>query len=106
MRLFNCAPSVQSFLHMCFLGALVTTGRLSPLALHPAQTQPSNDALVQRLYDEAKAAEAHGDSGSAIAKSQAILRIAPKRGSAYNNLGLLYFKQRDYENAVSVLEQG
>ncbi len=62
--------------------------------------------VKSRLYDEAKAAEASGDSGGVIAKYQAILRIAPKLGSAYNNLGLLYFKQRDYENAVSVLEQG
>lgn len=106
MRLFNCAPSAQLFLHVGFLGALVTVAILFPLPLCPAQTQPSNDALVQRLYDEAKAAEASGDSGGAIAKYQAILRIAPKLGSAYNNLGLLYFKQRDYENAVSVLEQG
>jgi len=106
MRLFNCAPIARLFLHVGFLGAWVIVAILFPLPLRPAQTQPSNDALVQRLYDEAKAAEAHGDSGSAIAKYQAILRIAPKLGSAYNNLGLLYFKQRDYENAVSVLEQG
>lgn len=106
MRLFNCAPSAQSFLHVGFLGALVTVAILFPQPLRPAQTQPSNDSMVQRLYDEAKAAEASGDSGGAIAKYQTILRIAPKLGSAYNNLGLLYFKQRDYGNAVTALEQG
>src|SRR5216683_4903147 len=106
MRLSNCAPIARLFLHVGFLGAWVIIAILFPLPLRPAQTQPSSDALVQRLYDEAKGAEAQGDSGSAIAKYQAILRIAPKLGSAYNNLGLLYFKQRDYENAVSVLEQG
>src|SRR5258708_361198 len=90
MRLFDRAPSAQSFLDLRFVGALVTAAVLFPLPLRPAQTQPSSDAPVQRLYDEAKAAETSGNSGIAIAKYKAILRIAPKLGSAYNNLGLLY----------------
>jgi len=68
--------------------------------------QPRSVAQVQALYTQAKTAEASGDSATAIARYEAILRVAPKLGSAYNNLGLLYFKKRDYENAVKVLERG
>ena len=68
--------------------------------------QPDSDARIQELYSQAKAAEANGDPAGAVAKYQAILRIAPKLGSAYNNLGLLYFREREYAKAVSVLEQG
>jgi tetratricopeptide (TPR) repeat protein len=68
--------------------------------------QLGSDGQVQALYTQAKTAEASGDSATAIAKYEAILRIAPKLASAYNNLGLLYFKNRDYENSVKVLEQG
>jgi tetratricopeptide (TPR) repeat protein len=71
-----------------------------------SQTKSGRDAAVQRLYQEAKEAEASGDAAGAVRRYKEILRIAPKLGSAYNNLGLLYFKQQDYDKAVSTLEQG
>jgi tetratricopeptide (TPR) repeat protein len=64
------------------------------------------DARVQKLHAEAKSAEAAGDVRSAIAKYQEILKLAPRLGAAYNNLGLLYFKQRDFENAALILRKG
>ncbi len=64
------------------------------------------DARVQELYSQAKAAQSRGDIAGAIAKYEEILRIAPRLGPAYNNLGALYFRQRDYQKAVPVLEQG
>src|SRR6266571_242049 len=80
------------------LGSLLTSPLLGQ--------QPDSDAQVQALYTQAKTAEASGDSATAIAKYEAILRIAPKLGSAYNNLGLLYFRRRDYQHAVDVLKEG
>jgi tetratricopeptide (TPR) repeat protein len=71
-----------------------------------AEAEPGGDAALQKLYQEAKEAEASGNTTAAVLKYKEILRIAPKLGSAYNNLGLLYFKQRDYDKAVSTLEQG
>src|SRR5437764_13313677 len=68
--------------------------------------EPDSEARVQALYAEAKSAEASGDSATAIAKYQAIIGISPKLASAYNNLGLLYFKNREYEQAVKTLEHG
>jgi tetratricopeptide (TPR) repeat protein len=61
---------------------------------------------VQELYSQAKAAQAQGDLATAIAKYEQILRIAPRLGPAYNNLGALYFRQHDYRKAATVLEQG
>jgi tetratricopeptide (TPR) repeat protein len=73
----------------------------------PAQKQSeSADAKVQQLYSQARADEAAGDTGGAITKYQAMLQLAPTLASAYNNLGLLYFRQREYEKAVGVLERG
>jgi len=64
------------------------------------------DAHVQELYSQAKAAQSRNDLAGAIAKYEEILRIAPRLGPAYNNLGALYFRQRDYLKAAGVLEQG
>jgi tetratricopeptide (TPR) repeat protein len=71
------------------------------------QSSPGeDDPRVQQLYDEAKQAQNRGDISRAIGKYEDILRIAPKLGMAYNNLGALYFGQRDFVKAASVLEQG
>ena len=64
------------------------------------------DARVQELYSQAKAAQSRNDIPTAIAKYEEILRIAPRLGPAYNNLGALYFRERSYQKAAAVLEQG
>jgi tetratricopeptide (TPR) repeat protein len=65
-----------------------------------------DDPRVEKLYGEAKAAQAENDISDAIGKYQEILRLAPKLGPAYNNLGALYFRQRDYLKAAETLEKG
>jgi tetratricopeptide (TPR) repeat protein len=64
------------------------------------------DPRVEQLYSEAKAAEAQGDLDRAIAKYDSILQIAPSLAPAYNNLGALYLRRRDYQKAVEILEKG
>jgi tetratricopeptide (TPR) repeat protein len=72
-----------------------------------AQSSSSgDDPKVQELYGQAKAAQSQGDIVTAIARYEEILRIAPRLGPAYNNLGALYFRQRDYRKAATVLEAG
>ncbi|MGA8028033.1 MAG: tetratricopeptide repeat protein [Bryobacteraceae bacterium] len=66
----------------------------------------ASDVRVEALHDEAQAAEARGDLSSAISKYESILRLSPRLGPAYNNLGALYFKLRDYPKAAAVLEKG
>lgn len=76
------------------------------LASARGQVQSSGDGRVESLYDEAKSAEQAGDLKTAAAKYEAILKIEPQLGPAYNNLGAVYFKQGQYWHAVSVLERG
>ncbi len=61
---------------------------------------------VDELYAEAKAAQSRNDLATAIEKYQQILRLSPKLGPAYNNLGALYFRQREFQKAADILEQG
>jgi tetratricopeptide (TPR) repeat protein len=61
---------------------------------------------VEKLYAEAKAAEAHGDLDGAVAKYESILQIQPRLGAAYNNLGALYLKRHEYPKAAAILEKG
>jgi tetratricopeptide (TPR) repeat protein len=65
-----------------------------------------NDPRVSKLYDEAKAAQARGDLASATADYESLLQIAPRLAPAYNNLGSLYLRRREYQKAAAVLEKG
>jgi len=61
---------------------------------------------VQELYAQAKAAQQRGDNAAAIEKYRSMLKLAPHLAPAYNNLGMLYFEQRDYAHAIEVLKRG
>lgn len=73
-----------------------------------AQSSADNEVTpqVQELYAQAKAAQERGDNAAAVEKYRAMLKLAPHLAPAYNNLGMLYFNQRDYAHAVEALEQG
>jgi tetratricopeptide (TPR) repeat protein len=60
---------------------------------------------VQQLYEQAKSAQERGDIGTAIGKYRAIVTLAPHLASAYNNLGMLYLKRREYTDAADVLKR-
>src|SRR5436190_2410825 len=66
----------------------------------------ADDPRVSKLYVDAKAAEARGDLAGAAAHYESLLRIAPRLAPAYNNLGSLYLRQREYKKAEAVLEKG
>jgi len=95
-----------------FFGRRIPVLLLSFVALLPAaaiRAQTNSDATDPRtlqLYSEAKEAEARGDVPGAVEKYEAILQIAPRLGPAYNNLGALYLRQREYAKATAVLEKG
>jgi tetratricopeptide (TPR) repeat protein len=74
-----------------------------------AGAQSADDEVtpqVQELYAQAKAAQQQGDNAKAIQNYRAMLKLAPHLAPAYNNLGMLYFGQRDYPQAAQVLEEG
>jgi tetratricopeptide (TPR) repeat protein len=70
------------------------------------QTPDEATSDVKQLYAQAKAAQERGDSVTAIEKYQAMIKLAPHLGAAYNNLGMLYFKDHDYNHAVEALQGG
>ena len=89
-------------LHLFFL-LVVTTA--AP-AIRAQSTSTTNDPRVQQLYAEAKSAEAQGNLPGAAAKYEELLQVAPRLGPAYNNLGALYLRQREYQKAAAILEKG
>jgi tetratricopeptide (TPR) repeat protein len=84
-------------------GALVATLLFTVGLLAQAA---GDDAQVEQLSEQAKAAEARGDLAGAVEKYQSILKIDPRLGPAYNNLGALYVKAGEYAKAAAVLEKG
>jgi tetratricopeptide (TPR) repeat protein len=77
----------------------------SALAAARAQERAA-DSRAERLYNEAKAAEASGDLTTAVAKYDALLSSAPRLAPAYNNLGALYLRMREFRKAIDVLQKG
>ncbi len=92
------------FLPCFFLFALFSLALSSPIL---AQSNPySNDARVQELYAQAKAAEARGDLASAAQLYESLLQVSPRLAPACNNLGALYLKLHEYRKAAAILERG
>src|ERR1700747_1112749 len=73
------------------------------------QAQSQGDEVtpqVQQLYAQAQAAQQRDDIPTAIQKYREMIRLAPHLAAAYNNLGRLYFNQRDYGHAAQTLAEG
>src|SRR5258708_2517448 len=60
---------------------------------------------VQQLYEAAQQARERGDLSTAEAKYLEVIRSAPGLVNAYHNLGIVYFMERKYSDAVSTLEK-
>lgn len=98
----RCAPVLFC---LSWFPVLLISFVLAMAATVHAQSS-AGKASVQELYAEAKAAEARGDAAGATAKYESILRISPRLGAAYNNLGALYLRQRKFTQAAEVLKAG
>ena len=102
MRFFPIGVS-HAFKVLLLAVAFVLTARPGALA------QGAEDEVtpaVQRLYAEANAASTSGDDATAIEKYRSIIKLAPHLAAAYNNLGVLYFNQRDYAQSAKILQRG
>ena len=86
----------------CLLAALVLLGSLSAAQAIDSEIIPE----VQRIYAQARAAQAAGQIHVAIEKYREILKLAPHLAAACNNLGLRYFNRHDYVHAAAVLDHG
>jgi tetratricopeptide (TPR) repeat protein len=60
---------------------------------------------VQQLFEQAQKARAGGDLVEAEHKYQEVIRQAPLMANAYHNLGIVYFMQRKYPDAVTTLKK-
>jgi tetratricopeptide (TPR) repeat protein len=99
-------PRLHKARRICTLAALLCLS-LSAIAIY-AQASSDDEVTpqVQALYAQAKAAQQRGDNAEAIEKYRAMLKLAPHLAPAYNNLGMLYFNEHDYEHAAQVLKHG
>ena len=105
-RMFPSSPNLNRHTAAC-AAILACAIALSPFMAARAQSEPDgSDPRVVQLYTEAKSAEQRGDIVAATAKYKSILAIAPHIGPAYNNLGALYLRQREYAKAIVILKQG
>lgn len=96
---FSWAPELLVVWLLLFASAAVLSGQANK------PVTPEVTPEVQQLLAQAKAAQQLGDIPTAIEKYRAILKLAPHLAPAYNNLGLLYFKDGDYAHAVEVLKR-
>lgn len=88
---------------------LLVLNSMAVRGLAAAGVQSGNSGVspdVLRLYADAKAAQARGDSKTAISDYQSILASSPGLAAAYNNLGLIYYQLQDYPHAIQILQRG
>ena len=64
------------------------------------------EASVETLHEQAATAERRGDLPAAARLYEEILGLDATIAPAYNNLGAIYFKEREYGKAAAVLEKG
>jgi len=108
MFLFSSVVAVRKPLTGCWrvcIGFALVAIAFSP-SLRGQSGADADDPRVQQLYSEAKSAEARGDFTAAAAKYESLLQYAPRLAAAYNNLGSLYLRLREYQKAAATLEKG
>src|SRR6266478_5723457 len=102
--LFACPHGISGQILVIFqllFGTIVFSS-----AIHAQSSSATADQRVQELYVQAKAAEARGDLRAAAQIYESLLQISPRLAPAYNNLGSLYLRLREYKKASTVLEKG
>lgn len=67
--------------------------------------QDAKEALAQKHYEAAQAAEKKGDYDQAGAEYREILKLYPQLPEVYNNLGLVYYVQGKNADAIAAFEQ-
>jgi len=87
------------------LGSVLIVFCLLPGPSVPAAVPTDNQAEARRLFEEAQAAKTRGDLQLAELKYLEVIRLAPDLPNAYHNLGITYFSERKYGDAVGVLEK-
>ena len=82
--------------HLTVFVIFLTLGSALALAQSP----------IRSLYEAAQESQARGDLKQAEGEYSEVIRCSPQMASAYNNLGIVYLRQRRYEDAVRTLQKG
>jgi tetratricopeptide (TPR) repeat protein len=91
---------MRALLHIAFTQAL-----LAGILLVPSVANPAQDATLETLYKQARAAESGGDLKTATEKYEQIVSLRPELGEAYADLGRLYYQQHELEQAARSLKK-
>lgn len=75
------------------------------LSFVPEAGSQSVEARIRQLDAEARTAEQQGHLDAAIQKYQEILKLNPKLPVAYNNIGRLYYQQKQFHEALEPLKR-
>src|SRR5690242_19449392 len=68
--------------------------------------QSSNDDLRQQYYEQGEKALAENRYADAQRAYEKLRQLAPATAEVYARLGLIYFQERNYAQAVASLHQG
>lgn len=60
---------------------------------------------ARQHFEQAQAAQRSGDFATAEKEYLAFLKIAPKSGEAYSNLGVIYARQSRFAEAIQAYEK-
>ncbi len=104
LSFFPCRNGPRGKTPAIFRLLFVTVVLSSPI--HAQSNSAASEQHVQELYAQAKAAESRGDLAAAALTYEALLQVSPRLAPAYNNLGSLYLRLREYKKAATVLERG
>jgi tetratricopeptide (TPR) repeat protein len=88
--------------HRIRLGFGLVVG-LSLQVLHYASAYAQEQ--VPQLFEQAQKARARGDLTEAEHKYLEVIQAAPQMANAYHNLGIVYFMERKYPDAVATLKK-
>jgi len=105
---FKCHVLFFRFIRLFSVYVLVIlTLNVPLLAKSPPDLGPDAEALIEKHFSSAKGAEAIGDLPRAAEEYLAILKKYPRQvPQVYQNLGLVYYLQRQYEAAIATFEKG
>src|SRR6266436_69699 len=104
LSFFPCRNGPRGKTPAIFRLLFVTVVLSSPI--HAQSNSAASEQHVQELYAQAKAVEARGDLVAAALIYESLLQVSPCLAPAYNNLGSLYLRLREYKKAAAILEKG
>ncbi|PYV93082.1 MAG: hypothetical protein DMG05_02605 [Acidobacteria bacterium] len=104
---FKCSVFFRFVRLFSVCALLILTLNIPLLAQSPPDLGSEAETFIEKHFSSAKGAEATGNLPRAAEEYQAILKKYPRQvPEVYQNLGLVFYLQRQYEAAIATLEKG